>query len=184
MVAMERPIMDHLVASPEANEKWGFEARLRPTASELVNLDYSGWRRRFVADGFTDAHVQTLDALVEEWTGQIDVDSLTERLGAVEDLFDDAALEQIFADWLESVPRDGLSAFVARAEFPDNFVAMCYALGQFARIIDSVIKFEKMQREAQIQPAVDWYMTPEQVAEGIALAETGLAEDAKTWPRY
>ena len=184
MVSMERPIMDHLVDSPEANEKWGFEARLRPTVSELVNLDYLGWRRRFVAAGFTDAQVQTLDVLVEGWAGEIDVDVLSGRLAAVEDLSDDAALEQIVADWLKRVPRDGLSASIARAEFPDSFEAMCYALGQFARIIDGAIAFERMQRERRTEPAVDWYLTPEQVTEGIALAEAGLDEDAKTWLPY
>ena len=184
MVTMERPIMVHLVESPEAKEKWGFEPRLRPIVSELVNLDYSGWLQRFADNGFTDAHVQTLDALVEAWTGQIDVDDLSEQLAAVEDISDAAELEHTVGDWLERVPRDGISTIVARAEFPSKFGAVCYALGQLAHIIGGAIEFEKIQREARLQSAADWSMTPEQVAEGIALAETGLGENAKTWHRY
>lgn len=184
MVVMEQPIMDHLVASAEAKEKWGFAAQLKPTVSELVNLDYSGWLQRFADDGFTDAQVQTLDASVEEWTGQIDVDALSERLVTVEDISDDAELEQTVGDWLERLPRDGISTIIARAEFPNRFGAVCYALSQLARIIDGAIEFERMQRDARMQPDENWSMTPEQVAEGIALAEAGLAEDAKTWPPY
>ena len=152
MVAMERPIMDHLVASPEAKGKWGFEARLKPVVSELVNLDYSGWRRQFKIDGFTETHVQTLDVLVEEWTGQIGVDALADRLSVVEDMTDDFALERVVGDWLECVAPGGISAIIARAEFPNVFGAVCYALGRLARIIDGAIEFEKTQREVRTEP--------------------------------
>lgn len=48
----------------------------------------------------------------------------------------------------------------------------------------SASAFQNMKRRFQETPAPDWSLTEEQVAEGIALAEAGLAEEAETWPSY
>ena len=41
-----------------------------------------------------------------------------------------------------------------------------------------------MMRKFATAPEPDWSLTPEQVDEGIAIAEAGLDEDVKTWPAY
>lgn len=46
------------------------------------------------------------------------------------------------------------------------------------------VAFDKMKRKLQKAPVADWSLTPEQIAEGIELAEAGLAEDVGAWPSY
>ena len=46
------------------------------------------------------------------------------------------------------------------------------------------VSFDKMKRKLQEAPATDWSLAPEQVAEGIELAEAGLSEDVGAWPSY
>ena len=50
--------------------------------------------------------------------------------------------------------------------------------------INSSAAFEVMRRKFSEAPTPDWSLTPEQVEEGIALAEAGLAEESQTWPSY
>lgn len=50
--------------------------------------------------------------------------------------------------------------------------------------INSSAAFEAMRRKFSEAPTPDWSLTPEQVEEGITLAEAGLAEESQTWPSY
>lgn len=49
---------------------------------------------------------------------------------------------------------------------------------------DGATAFQDMMRRFRETPAPDWSLTEEQMAEGVELAEAGLAEDAETWPGY
>ncbi len=49
---------------------------------------------------------------------------------------------------------------------------------------DGATAFQDMMRRFRETPAPDWSLTEEQIAEGVELAEVGLAEDAETWPGY
>ena len=44
--------------------------------------------------------------------------------------------------------------------------------------------FGALARKLANAPTPDWSLTPEQIEEGIAIAEAGLDEDVKTWPSY
>ena len=53
-----------------------------------------------------------------------------------------------------------------------------------AGLMHSESAFRGMARKFATAPSPDWSFTPEQVDEGIAIAEAGLDEDVKTWPDY
>ena len=100
--------------------------------------------------------------------------------------------------WVAVVAREVTVADAADLvrRFEDNRVEQKIALqrlrdGEIANLRHhqanaprSATAFEKMKRKLEAAPTVDWSLTPEQVAEGIGLAEAGLAEDAETWPGY
>lgn len=51
-------------------------------------------------------------------------------------------------------------------------------------LMDSKSTFKGMTRKFAKAPSPDWSFTPEQVEEGISIAEENLEEDAETWPSY
>ena len=51
-------------------------------------------------------------------------------------------------------------------------------------LMDSKSTFKGMAHKFANAPSPDWSFTPEQVEEGIRIAEEGLDEDAATWPSY
>ena len=53
-----------------------------------------------------------------------------------------------------------------------------------AGLMDSKSTFRGMAHKFAKAPSPDWSFTPEQVEEGISIAEEGLEVDAKTWPSY
>ena len=59
-----------------------------------------------------------------------------------------------------------------------------FSKGDWESIINSAAAFEAMRRKFSEVPTPDWSLTPEQVEEGIALADAGLAEESQTWPSY
>jgi hypothetical protein len=178
---MERPIVDSLFIN---QDEWGLKALFEPTIQKLVRLDHAGWRTQFATDGFSDVQIKTLDSLVQVWLNQMDKDGLSERLTAIEAIQDDTEIDQVIIPWLDQLSRVTIAEEIRRSRFPTPLVAVCYAVSQLAHIIDAAVGFETMRRELLEKPSSDWCMTPEQIAEGVALAEEGLAEDAKIWPAY
>lgn len=187
MVVMGRPIISHIVNSPAARETWGFEAALRAVVSRLMELDYAGWRKQFADSGFTDAQVDRLEAVVQDWISQIDVDALRKRLKTVSDISDtgdESELGQALGDWMERIPKEEVANQVVEGNYPNPLEALCYAMSCMGQVATSAVGFEMMRRDWAETPEPDWTLNPDQIAEGVALAEAGLAEDARNWPPY
>ena len=187
MAVMERPIISHIVNLPDARETWGLDSVIRATVSRLLSLDYDGWRKRFADSGFTDAQVESLEAVVQDWISQIDVDALRKRLRTVSnisDTGDESELGQTLGDWMERIPKEEVANQVVEGNYPNSLEALCYAMSRMGQIASSAVGFEMMRRDWAETPEPDWTLTPDQIAEGTALAEAGLAEDARTWPPY
>ena len=179
-MTIERPIVDDLFIN---HDDWDLKTLFEPIIQRLIRLDYAEWRTQFAIDGFTDAQVETLETMVQEWinTGK---DSLAEQLTAVQSIEDDEERERVVDRWLDSLSRSAIANPIRRAAYPMPLDAICYAVGQLGRVINASVEFEVMRRELLNQPNENWSMTPEQIAEGVSLAELGLAEDAKAWPHY
>ena len=181
MTAMERLIVEHVTGL--GNES-ALKSVLLPIFPKLFNLDFAGWQTQFNADGFTDGDIDKLDAIVEEWISSINLERLPALVSNIQDMGDESELEQAYNRCLGQVPLDQVSRQIWSAGFPNPTDAFCYAVGRLGHVIDSIFAFESMSRELRDQPDIDWSMTPEQVAEGVALAEVGLAEDATSWANY
>ena len=180
-MTMERPIVDSLFTN---QDEWGLKALFEPIVRKLMRLDHAGWRTQFAEDGFSDIQIEKLDLLVQGWLNQIDRDGLSERLTAVEAIQDDQAIDQVIVPWLDQFSWVAIVDAIGLSIFPMPLDVACYAGSQLTHLIDAAVGFETMRRELLEKPSPDWFMTPEQIAAGVALAEEGLEEDAKIWPAY
>lgn len=184
MVTMELPIMDHIVSSPDARETWGLEAAIRSMISDLLNLNHGQWQERLTANGLADHQIENLNAFIDQWASRIDTDGLSAQLREIEDIAHDPAVEQVLGEWFDQISTDDLQQMVVEERLPNPFDILCYARCQIKDIVSRVMAFELARREVEHGPSVDWSMDQDQVAYGTELAELGLAEDAKAWPRY
>ena len=179
---MEHPIVDNLFGNQDDLD---FKALFGPTMEKLIGLDHEGWRTQLKADGFDDNHVQELEVVVQSWTSRhVDKDELTKRLAVVEDINDETSLGEVVAAWLDGLPRNWIVESIVNAQFPMPLDAMCYAGARIKDILVAAVMFETTRRELQAGPPPNLAMSAEQIAEGVALAEMGLVEDAKAWPHY
>ena len=184
MVTMERPIMNHIVSLTDANEVWGMDAAIRSLLSDLLALDHQQWEARLAARGLTNDQIENLNTIVDRWTNVIETTALSRQIGMVEEIANGPQLEKILSDWLDKVPINNLEQMVTQARLPKLLEVLCYAMSQVSQLLESAVAFELMRREIEHEPPGDWAMTPDHVGYGVDLAEVGLAEDAKTWPRY
>ena len=180
-MTMERPIVDSLFTNQGNMVLINLFA---PTIEKLTSLDYVGWRAQLAADGFTDDRVEELESLLQDWTGRIDRDSLLQALMSVEDMYDEDDRERVVTEWLEAISASSVVEPIVLAKFPEPLDALCYAVSRLGHIIYSAVSFEFARRQMVEEPLPDLTMTPAQIAEGVALAELGLEEDSKVWPRY
>ena len=180
-MTMERPIVDNLFVNFDDQQ---LKDLISPTIAKLVALDELAWQTQLEGDGFTAGQVSALKACVREWTDLIDVDDLSKRLMSVRDIRDDAEIIRVLDTWAADVSMSSSLAGIAQADFPMPLDAVCYAVGHVRALTYATLEFETMRRELEAGPEKDFSMTPEQMAEGVKLAESGLAEDSKTWPVY
>ena len=180
-MTMERPIVNSLFTN---QDNVGLINLFAPTIERLTGLDYVGWRAQLAADGFTDDRVEELESLLQDWTGRIDRDSLAQALMALQDIRDEDGHERVATEWLEAIAAGSVAEAIVLADFPDPLDALCYAVSRLGHIIYAAISFEFARRQIIEEPMRDLTMTTDQIAEGVALAEAGLEEDSKVWPRY
>lgn len=184
MVTVDLPIMDQIVRSPDARETWGLEAAIRSMISGLLELDHYQWQVKLADDGLTARQIANLNSFVDEWTSRIDTDELLTQLREIEDVANNPATEQVLGNWLGQISTDDLQQMVVEERLPNPLDVLCYAMCQTRDIATRVAAFELARREVEQGQPIDWSMAPDQVAYGTELAEFGLSEDAKIWPRY
>ena len=178
----EHPIVDNLLGGLDYQ---GLKDLVFPTFLKLVELDESAWRIRLKDDGFSEEQVAAMKSLISEWADGVDMEELSKRLMSVHDIDDEAEILRVLDTWSTDVSMGSRLADIAQTGFPVPLDAVCYAIGQMRTLTLATIKFEAMRRELAQQPRKNYsVMTPEQVAEGVTLAEAGLAEDAQAWPIY
>ncbi|MCY4560383.1 MAG: hypothetical protein OXF79_29290 [Chloroflexi bacterium] len=180
-MAMERPIVDSMFTNRDDLDPI---ALLAPTIEKLTHLDYLGWRAQLAADGFTNERVDELETMLQDWIGSMDRDSLSKALTSVTDVYDEDERERVVTDWLEAISPSSIVAPITLAQFPNELDALCYAVSRLGHVIYSAVSFEFARRQMSEEPSRDLTMTPAQISEGIALAESGLEEDSKAWPCY
>ena len=184
MVTMEHSIMDHIVGSPDVRETWGLEAAIRSMIFDLLALDYHGWQEKLAANGFTEDQIEKLNGFVDRWVSEFDTAGLSRQLQDLRDIGNDAAMERILSEWIRGISSADLHRLIARERFPNPFDVLCYAMAQVKQALSSIVAFELMRREIELDPPVGWSLEEDQIEYGTQLAEIGLAEDAKTWPQY
>ncbi len=135
------------------------------------------------ADGFTDADTARLDDLIAARLTPNNLARLSQLLRDVQDPDDRDELPMV-REWPGHNALKELVRQICDAGFPNQIDAICYAACDVGRAFSSTVAIESMRRRLATAPAFNWEMAPANVALGQAIADAGLAEDAKAWPAY
>ena len=181
MVITETPIVDHIIRLASSGDT---TAPPTSTVAGLIGMQDTEWAGQFAADGFSVADVVRLEDLTTVWIDRADLSRLSTLLSDVPDLDSEAELAPIFQEWPSDDSWDWIIQQVLDAGFPDPITACCYAAGEAMRAATGVIRMVSVRRQAALEPEIDWTIDPSDVAMGKAIADGGLAEDAKLWPTY
>ena len=174
-------VVDYIV---DARADWGITDALRPVIAHRVGLTAAEWNERLAADGFTDADTARLDDLIAARLTPNNLARLSQLLRDVQDPDDPDKLEPTAREWLGHNVLKELGRQIYDAGFPNQIDAICYAACEVGRAFSSTVAIESMRRRLATAPAFNWEMAPADVTLGQAIADAGLAEDAKTWPTY
>ena len=173
-------VVDYIV---DARADWGITDALRPVIAHRVGLTAAEWNARLAADGFTDADTARLDDLIAARLTPNNLARLSQLLRDVQDPDDTDKPEPTAREWLGHNAFN-LGGLIYDAGFPNQIDAICYAACAVGRAFSSTVAIESMRRRLATAPAFNWEMAPADVALGQAIADAGLAEDAKAWPAY
>ena len=167
---------------------WGIAEALAPVAGRRVCLTAGECGERLLAAGFTDADIARLDYLISARLSAEDLARLSRLLRDAQDPDDEAELAAIAQEWMQQgvVNEWGreLGRQIYDAGFPNAADAFRYAACEAGRAFRNAVGIESLRRRWAAAPAINWAMDPADVALGQAIADEGLAEDAKTWPMY
>ena len=171
---------------------WGIAEALAPVAGQRVCLTAGECGERLLAAGFTDADIARLDYLISARLSAEDLARLSRLLRDAQDPDDEAELAAIAQEWMQQsvVTEPGRESGrefrrqIYDARFPNAAAAFRYAVCEAGRAFRKAVGIESLRRRWAAAPASNWAMDPADVALGQAIADEGLAEDAKTWPMY
>ena len=189
MTLMEAPIVEFVIGSPYSpRQEPGPQLdvdEMRSRLTEMLGLSHGDWMQRLVTDGFTETDIGRLDELVASLLNELELAGLLAAiLGEVGDLDDEAELKIGLVKWLSQAQWETIARQFRPEDFPDHFSVLAHATRHLWHIADSTIWLESARREASNEPKIDYRLDEEQIEEGIAMAEAGLAEDAREWPTY
>ena len=170
----------------------GLEAAPGPTAemvrghlTVLVGLRHADWMERVASSGFTENDVRNLDDIVSSSLDELALaGELASALRRAEDIDSEAELSLALVRSLDIQRQEALIKAILNADLPDPIVAVAYLMRCITRAVNSALWFERARRARLEEPEPDFAMTDEEIAEGIALAELGLAQDVAEWPPY
>lgn len=167
---------------------WGTAEALAPVAGRRVCLTAGECGERLLVAGFTDADIARLDYLISARLSAEDLARLSRLLRDAQDPDDEAELAAIAQKWMQqSVINEWGREWerqIYDAGLPSAAAAFRYAACQTGRAFRKAVGIESLRRRWAAAPASNWAMDPADVALGQAIADEGLAEDAKTWPMY
>ena len=189
MTLMEAPIVEFVIGSPYSpRQEPGPQLdvdEMRSRLTEMLGLSHGDWMQRLVTDGFTETDIGRLDELVASLLNELELAGLLAAiLGEVGDLDDEAELKIGLVKWLSQAQWETIARQIRPEDFPDRFSVLAHATRHLWHLADSTIWLESARRKASNEPKIDYRLDEEQIEEGIAMAEAGLAEVAREWPTY
>lgn len=151
----------------------------------LANLDQAEWMRYLSDVGFGDDDIRRLEDTTDSLFNELGLASrLSHALRAVWDLDDEAELSSAVRRCVDSTRQWDVTGALLSAVHPDPVAVLAHAMRHTNHVVDTAVWLERARRRAFNEPEPDFTMTGEEIAEGVALAELGLAQDAATWPPY
>ena len=158
------------------------EVRLRLV--EMATLSHGDWAEHLSGLGFTEESVHDLDRTVSSlFNGPKLVGQLMSALREVKDIDNEAELLPILLSCMNPVQQWAKLAILIN-DSRDSVVALAYMARHIVHIISTALWLESMRRRALEEPVSWGPLSQAEIAEGVMLAELGLAQDVAEWPPY
>ena len=189
MTLMEAPIVEFVIGSPYSPRlEPGLQLdtdEMRSQLTEILGLSHGDWMQRLAGAGFTETAIRKLDELIASSLNELELaKQLAGILRQVGNLDDEGELKVALAKWLRQVKWETTTRQIQPQDSLDHFSTLAHATRHRSHIADNTIWLESSRRKAENETKIDYRLDEEQIEEGIAMAEAGLAEDAREWPAY
>ena len=174
-------------SSPEAGLGFSLELELEKVRLRLVEmaaLSHADWMEHLSGLGFTEESVHDLDHTVSSlFDGPKLVGQLMSALREVKDIDNEAELMPALLSCMNPVQHWAKLGILTNA-FPDPITALTYMARHIVHIVGTAIWLESARRRALEEPVSLAPLSDAEIADGVRLAELGLAQDVAEWPPY
>ena len=188
MLSTGTAVLEMLVTHTDNSRSWAEPDPLdevRGQLLEMVRLSHAEWIEHLTSSGFTEASIRDLENAVSSLVGELGLaKEFALLLRGVEDVNNETELTSVLPQFLDLPRQQAVEIALNSAAFPDPITALAHVTRHIVHIVSSAVWFESARREMLGGPEPDFHMDDAQIAEGIALAEAGLAQDAAKWPPY
>ena len=158
------------------------EVRLRLV--EMTVLSHADWIEHLSGLGFTEESVHDLDHTVSSlFDGPKLVGQLMPALREVKDMDNEAELVPVLLSCMDPVQHWANMGIPLR-DFPNPPVVMVCMARHMIPVICTAVWLESARRRALEEPVSLGPLSAAEIAEGVELAELGLAQDVAEWPPY
>ena len=174
-------------SSPEAGLGFSLELELEKVRLRLVEmaaLSHADWMEHLSGLGFTEESVHDLDHTVSSlFDGPKLVGQLMSALREVKDIDNEAELMPVLLSCMNPVQHWPKMGILMNAS-PDPIAALTYMARHIVHIVGTAIWLESARRRALEEPVSLAPLSDAEIADGVRLAELGLAQDVAEWPPY
>ena len=159
--------------------------KVRLRLVEMATLSHLDWMEHLSGLGFTEDSVHDLDHTISSlFNGPELVGQLMSALREVEDIDNEAELMPVLLSCMK--PAQHLAKLgILTSGSPNPVAALAYMARHIVHIVSTAIWLESMRRRAFDEPvSLDDPLSDAEIAEGVEMAELGLAADVAEWPPY
>ena len=159
----------------------GDAAVIAQKVAELLALSDDGRWDYLAAQGYSEADLDNLSAMMVAWLGPAAQAELIEQA----DRHSDAGPVVLLAKWRDAGRAEALGRLAASYEFPSPMLAVCYAVVEAFVTARVAVRLADFHRKRALRPPIDWSpASPEDREMDLRLAEAGYDEEVALWPEY
>ena len=160
------------------------EVRLRLV--EMTVLSHADWMEHLSGLGFTEESVHDLDHAVSSlFNGPELVGQLMSALREVKDMDNGTELVPALISCMNPMQHwIKMKMEIPLSDSPNFLVALVCLARHIMPVVNTAVWLESARRRALEEPVSLGPLSAAEIAEGVELAELGLAQDVAEWPPY
>lgn len=152
---------------------------------ELLSLSDADWVQWLAGAGFAEDDVREFEDFASSLFDEIGfIGRFCEELREIDDLGNGVELAPALLRCISPMQQAVLFIALTGRSLSSPVAALALVTRHVIHAADTAVWIESARRRGLEEPELDFTMTDEEIAEGVALAELGLAQDVAEWPPY